>query len=209
MPSDDEHRPARAIAAAFERQTLQERRRQALDPDHVDGLARAEIDLEAARLLRRGDRRAAPRSTHSRSPVDGWTSRYGTALPAASNSRRSARPSIATGVSPWRSTRNRAVAPRSDASMARRCGPVPVVDDRSLVREASRVSRRLRRERDADTRNRNDQPNPDSAHDALPALLSSASTARTSEAPATRAPATSRARRRTPTRYSPSSEPRS
>ncbi len=68
VPSADEHRPALAIAAALERQALQVRDRQAFDTDHVDGGRRAEVDLEAAGLLRRRRRSGCCRES-TRAPV--------------------------------------------------------------------------------------------------------------------------------------------
>ena len=54
-PFGREHRPAFAIPAAFERQPLQVRRWQPLDPNHVDWIRGSKVDLEAAALLRGGD----------------------------------------------------------------------------------------------------------------------------------------------------------
>jgi hypothetical protein len=52
-----------AVAAAVERETLQERRPNPFEADAVDGRRRPEVRLEAALLLRRRDRQQALRGT--------------------------------------------------------------------------------------------------------------------------------------------------
>jgi hypothetical protein len=61
-PLGDERRPPRPISAAFERQPLQVRNRQAFDPDHVDSVRRPEVDFEAAGLLGGGYAQDAARN---------------------------------------------------------------------------------------------------------------------------------------------------
>jgi hypothetical protein len=57
-----------AIAAALEAEALEKPRREAVEPDGVDGLDRPEVDLEAARLLsaRDGEHLAALPGGHAR-----------------------------------------------------------------------------------------------------------------------------------------------
>src|SRR4029453_11008872 len=51
-----EQRPMRAITAAFEREPLEERRRDTRDPNAIDGVGGTEVGLETARGLGRRNR---------------------------------------------------------------------------------------------------------------------------------------------------------